>query len=272
VIAPHPSTRHFRWVAVVLLIMTACDGGTPASSVAPGSASTPARPSASASQSQREIRGCVPECSTGFSDPGSIGPGLYTTAHFLDGHLTVRYPTPWVSHEDQGVEFSAEPPERGDMGRVLFWDDIIPWVADTHYPAGHAVGGVPNTVAGWMDWLHSNPALEVSVPHSATIGEMGLPAMFVDIAIADQAANQAPYCRKLDLICVVLLSWPNAGGNTYVFGKPSVLRLYLSDITYGGASHLLAVAVEGTDAMDLKSFLPLANRVIASADAPIEAT
>ena len=42
-----------------------------------------------------------------FADPGLIGPGPYTTVGFLDGQLTVMYPSAWESHEDQGVEFSS---------------------------------------------------------------------------------------------------------------------------------------------------------------------
>lgn len=50
-----------------------------------------------------------------------------------------------------------------------------------------------------------------------------------------------------------------------------MFRLYLAEITYGDKDHLLAVAVEGQDSADLKTFLPEAKQVIASADAPIEA-
>jgi len=57
----------------------------------------------------------------------------------------------------------------------------------------------------------------------------------------------------------------------YGIGGTWVFRLYLADITYGGTDHMLAVAVEGTDSTDPKSFLPEAHQVIASADAPVEA-
>jgi hypothetical protein len=214
----------------------------------------------------------VPECSTAIEDPGLIGPGSYTTLAFLDAQLTVTYPSAWESHEDQGVEFSSAPKGMWDVHRVLFWDDILPWVADFKHPDGHQVPGVPNTTAGWLDWLQANAALRVSKPRSTTIGRMQLPANYVDIEIAPDAPNEDPYCeKKFDTVCVALVSWPNAGGNIYSFGAPAVLRLYLSDVTYGGQAHLLAIAVEGQSTADLKSFLPDAKHVIASAIAPVEA-
>ncbi len=210
-----------------------------------------------------EIRGCVPECSTGFADPGAIGPGPYTTAGFLDGQLTVRYPTAWESHEDQGVEFSSAPQGEFDVHRVLFWNDILPWTANARNPNGRQVPGVPNTTAGWLAWLSSHPDFVVSAPRTATIGHMRLPATYVDIAVE-------PGTIGFDEGAVVLLSWPNADGHFYSFGGSFVLRLYLSDVTYGGTNHLLAVAIEGQDRADLKAFAREAGPVIASADAPIQ--
>lgn len=49
----------------------------------------------------------------------------------------------------------------------------------------------------------------------------------------------------------------------------TVLRLYLSDVAYGGRSHLFAIGIEGRDQADLKTFLPDAERLIAGADAPV---
>jgi hypothetical protein len=242
--------------AVVLLIMTACESGGPAASGPSGTATTATTSSASASPSEVEIRGCVPQCSTGFSDPGSIGPGPYTTAIFLDGQLTLAYESRWVSHEDQGVEFSSAPAGERSEGGVLFWLDILPWD-----PEGHPARDVPNTTAGWVDWLRSNPIVSVTPPRHATIGQMRLPATYVDIT-DEPGGEEFP-----DLI-----TWPNAGPNVYGIGGAWIFRLYLADVTYDGTDHLLAVAVEGTDASDLEAFLPVAKQVIASANAPIEAS
>jgi hypothetical protein len=257
--------RLVRWLTCLMLFLVACSGGS--STLVPPALST----SASTEPTPTEIRGCVPECSVEFQDPGVIGPGPYTTFGFLDGQLTVTYPSAWESHEDQGVEFSSAPKGKWDVHRVLFWDDILPWVADFKHPYGHKVPDIPNTAAGWLDWLQANAALRLSEPRSTTIGQMKLPATYVDIEIAPDAPNEDPYCEKLDTVCVALLSWPNAGGNIYSFGAPAVLRLYLSDVTYGGEAHLLAVAVEGQSTADLRLFLPEAKLVVASAEAPIEA-
>jgi len=244
-----------------MLVVAACGGGSP--SVADPS-STVSTATASASPSPVEIRGCVPQCWAGFADPGVIGPGPYSTIGFLDGQLTVTYPDQWESHEDQGVEFSSAPLGELDVHRVLFWNDILPWIADARHPKGRRVPGVPITTSGWLDWLQSNAALVVSAPRPATIGQMHLPAIYVHIAAAPDAVGY-------DEGAIALLSWPNAQGNSYSFGGPFVLRLYLSDVTYGGRTHLLAVAIEGQDSADLKAFIPEARQMIATAQAPIEA-
>jgi len=161
-----------------------------------------------------------------------------------------------VSHEDHGVEFSSAPAGERSDGRVLFWLDILPWDPD-----GRAASYVPNTAAEWVDWLRSNPIVSVTSPRHATIGQMRLPATYVEIT--DEAGGE----RFPDLI-----TWPNAGPNVYGIGGEWIFRLYLADFTYDGSDHLLAVAVEGTDPSDLDAFLPIAKQVIASADAPIEAS
>jgi hypothetical protein len=45
--------------------------------------------------------------------------------------------------------------------------------------------------------------------------------------------------------------------------------MYLSDISYGGQTHLLAVAIDAPDPAALKAFAPAAERVIDSARAPV---
>ena len=250
------SARSGRLIPAVFLLVTACNGSTQASS-APRVPDHGHSASVSPSPSGGEIRGCVPECSTGFSDPGPIGPGPYTTAAFLDGKFTVRYPSRWESHEDQGVEFSSSPAGKWDVHRVLSWDDILPW--DQQH--GRVATGVPNTAAGWVEWLSSNPSVSVTEPRDATITRMRLPATYIDI-------TNPPGGEKFP----DFITWPNAGGNLYGIAGAFMFRLYLAEVTYGGRDHLLAVAVEGQDSADLKAFLPEAKQVIASADAPIEAT
>ena len=98
---------------------------------------------------------------------------------------------------------------------MLFWVDILPWDPD-----GHVERGVPNTAAGWVDWLRSNPIVSVTSPRHATIGQMRLPATYVDIT--DVLGGE----KFPDLI-----SWPNAGPNVYGVAGTWVLRLYLVDIT-----------------------------------------
>ncbi len=49
---------------------------------------------------------------------------------------------------------------------------------------------------------------------------------------------------------------------------PQVQLLYLSDVTYGGQTHLFVVAVYPDDPADMASFLPDAERLIATVRVP----
>ncbi|MDV9174377.1 hypothetical protein R6V09_30255 [Streptomyces sp. W16] len=208
------------------------------------------------------IPGCAPECLSGLSDPGSLPAGPHRTSHFFNGQLTVTFAGRWESHEDQPVEFSVAPEGSWDLHRVLFWSDLIPVGKDQKRAAG-----VPSTAPKLVAWLSSRPNLTVSKPRSGTIGTDALPAQVVDIAISGKAVNEASDCPAR--ACADFLTWPNAGDNIYGIAEPAVLRLYLSDVEYGGKSHLFAIGIEGRDQADLKVFLPDAEKLIAGADAPV---
>ncbi|MGI5455689.1 hypothetical protein ACQEWB_21425 [Streptomyces sp. CA-249302] len=168
----------------------------------------------------------------------------------------------WESHEDQPVEFSVAPDGNWDLHRVLFWSDLIP-VGKNRKPAA----GVSSTASELVAWLRTRPNVRVSTPRSATIGTDSLPAEVVDITISSKAVNEASDCPVR--ACVDFLTWPNAGDNVYGLAEPAVLRLYLSDVRYGGKTHLFAIGIEGRDQADLKAFLPDAEHLIASAGAPV---
>jgi hypothetical protein len=243
-----------------LLLLSACGGGGTSGAGASGGGE----------HQQAKIRGCVPECLSGGADPGRIPPGSYTTQYFFDGHLTVTFRKAWVSHEDQPVEFSAKPEVKQDgEGEVKFWEDIIPVEGKT-FDVKHRAKGVPITTAGWLHWLSNNPNLRVSDPKKATIGEDDLPAKVVDVGISDEAVNDEPGyapCRKET--CQTFLTWPNAGGNYFGLIDSEVIRLYLSDVKYGGKTHLFAIAIYAQDPAGLKAFAPAAEMVIDSVRAPV---
>ncbi|MFG2780078.1 hypothetical protein ACGFY7_19765 [Streptomyces prunicolor] len=168
----------------------------------------------------------------------------------------------WESHEYQPVEFSVAPQGSWDLHRVLFWSDIIPVDEE-----GKRAPGIPSTASGLVAWLRARPNLQVSEPRSGTIGTGALPAKVVDIAISSEAVSEASDCPVR--ACADFLTWPNSGDNIYGIAEPAVLRLYLSDVGYGGKSHLLAVGIEGQNQADLKVFLPDAEQLIAGAGAPV---
>ncbi|SNX66083.1 hypothetical protein SAMN06272735_7929 [Streptomyces sp. TLI_55] len=204
----------------------------------------------------------MPVCLSGGSDPGTLPAGSHRTSHFLNAQLTVAFTGRWESHEDQPVEFSVAPEGSWDLHRVLFWSDLIPVGKDRKRAAG-----VAGTASGLVAWLGTRPNLQLSTPRSGTIGKAALPAKVVDIAISSTAVNEAADCPVR--ACADFLTWPNAGDHVYGIAEPAVLRLYLSDVAYGGKNHLLAVGIEGWDRADLKAFLPEAERLIATADAPL---
>jgi hypothetical protein len=249
------------------LLATGCSGSStgagPTMSVGP-TASAPA-PTPIATPSG--IRGCSPECASGITVPGPLPAGSYTTTYFLDGQLTLDIPHGWESTEDQPVEFNAGPP--GGPHRVVFWVDPFPARFDEDGIA-QPIRGVPRTAVGVLDWFATNPNLDVSKPRRGTIGVMDLPASVIDVAIAPDAKNEEPDCPKELKVCVTLLSWPNV---QLALGIAAVerMRLYLADVRYGGKRHLLAVAIQGNDQDALASILSDAERLIASAKAPIKA-
>ena len=242
-------------IGLSLLLLSACGGGGT---------------SGGGEHQKAKIRGCVPECLSGGVDPGRIPPGSYTTQYFFDGHLTVTFRKAWVSHEDTPIVFWAKPEVKQDgEGQLTFMEDIIPLEGKT-YDLKHRAKGVPITTAGWLHWLSNNPNLRVSDPKKATIGEDDLPAKVVDVGISDQAKNDEPGyppCRRV--ICQTLLTWPNAGGNYFGLGGSDVIRLYLSDVKYGGKTHLFAISIYAQDPAGLKAFAPAAEGVIGSVRAPV---
>src|SRR5215218_5812355 len=241
----HPYLRVGLLMALVALALSACGGGA----------------SGRGEHQQAKIRGCVPECLSGGADPGRIPPGSYTTQYFFDGHLTVTFRKAWVSHEDTPIVFWEKPEVKqdGELEQVTFMEDIIPVEGKT-FELKHRAKGVPITTAGWLHWLSNNPNLRVSDPKKATIGEDDLPAKAVDIGISDQAKNDDPGyppCRKVT--CQTLLTWPNAGENTFGIAGSEVIRLYLSDVKYGGKTHLFAIAINAQDPAALEAFAPAAE-------------
>ena len=240
-------------IALVALALSACGGGA----------------SGGGEHQQAKIQGCVPKCIDGGWDPGSLPPGSYTTKYFLDGYLTVTFDEPWVSHEEQQDAFESSPQRKYHDVTLYFWLDPYPLEGKT-FDLKHRAQGVPITTAGWLQWLSNNPNLRVSDPKKATIGKEDLPAKVVDVDISDNAVNDDPSyapCRRET--CRELLSWPTSAEYGYSLIGEQTVRMYLSDVEYGGKTHLLAVAIDAYGQDNLEAFAPTAERVIDSARAPI---
>ena len=133
---------------------------------------------------------------TGLSAPGPLPTGEFTTTYFLDGHLGLTFESGWASAEDQGVEFNAFPDGEADFNRVLFWSDLIPVGPD-----GNVVDGIPNTAAGFLEWLAGRPGVELSQPTPATIGSAQIPAMTVDMSVATMPTMRIPAVPSMPASC-----------------------------------------------------------------------
>jgi hypothetical protein len=188
-----------------LFLAAACSGPSTRARPTASAAMTASPPAPTPTTTPSGIRGCSPECATGFSNPGPLPAGSYTTTYFLDGQLTLDVPPGWKSTEDQPVEFDAQP--RGPH-RVVFWVDPFPARFDEDGIV-RPIRGVPRTAAGELGWFEANPDLDVSKPARGTIGVMDLPASVIDVAIAPDAKNEQPDCPTELKVCVTLLSWPN---------------------------------------------------------------
>jgi hypothetical protein len=252
--------------ALGALLATGCSGSSTGATPTVSVAMTASSPGPTPTASLSGIRGCSPECATGITNPGALPAGSYTTTYFLDGQLTLDIPPGWKSTEDQPVEFNAQP--RGPH-RVVFWVDPFPARFDEDGIV-RPIPGVPRTAAGELGWFEANPDLDVSKPRRGTIGVMDLPASVIDVAIAPDAKNEDPDCPKELKVCVTLLSWPNVQ-DALGIAATETMRLYLADVRYGGKKHLFAAAIQAFDQAQFASLLDDAERVIASAEAPIKA-
>jgi hypothetical protein len=239
-------------MACIVAITAGCSA-KPATSSAPpptSRSSTSTTPSAAATSA-----GCEFDC---------IPAGVFTTSAFLGGHLTLTFDRTWQQGNDNKGSFTAAPDGQLDQRRLLFWTDILP--VDV---TNNVVDTVPHTAAGFLAWLSTRANLQVSGAHRTSIGKAHLPATVVDIAIADDATNEAP-AQCGTMICVSIFGWHWSGiDETYGIAGSVHVRLYLSDVTYNGGPHLFAVSIEAHDAADLAVFAPIALKVMASAQMPL---
>ncbi len=222
--------------AVAALLVASCGPG--------GDRDTPAASHVSAS----------PDAST------SSTAEVYTTSEFLGGGMEVRLDDDkWIVSADSPAHFAAAEEDDPEY-RVLFSLDAYP------VENGQRVKGVPVTAEGLLNWLEANDSLHVASEPDGSIGGR-VPAKVADISISSEAVNDDPGCPAE--VCVNPIAFPPSD-EVYGLAGDDVIRLYLSDIEYGGNKHLLVVAIEGRDRRDLDAFVPPAEELIASIDAPID--
>ena len=112
-------------------------------------------------------------------------------------------------------------------------------------------------------WLQNNPNLTVSKPRSGKIGTIH--ARVVDIGVSDGAVNDDPQCPAK--ACANFLRFPQWGEPYGIAGK-WISRFYLSDVRYGGQSHLFVAVIEVPGKTELNAFLPSAGKLISTVRVP----
>jgi hypothetical protein len=209
------------------------------------------------------IPGCAPQClPPGYSEPGRVPNGTYTTKWFFAEQMKVVFDKGWEVGEDSTGEFASAESKNRDL-RIIFWEDVYP----TRHKRGlEPVKGVPGTAEGVVGWLRANPNLSVTTPRKGTIGS-DLPATVVDVRVAAKAKNDDPGCPAKP--CANFLGFPQ-WGEPYGIAGGGVTRFYFSDVKYGGQTHLFVAAVEGIDNAQLDAGLPAAEELIESAKVPAE--
>jgi len=182
-----------------------------------------------------------------LTEPGKLPAGEYTTANFYPGGLTVTLDDRWSSHEDSTGEFALDV---GDAG-IVFWLDMSPVTWD-----GKPVTGVANTPNAVSDWLHGVRELEVTPAQQTSIGQDKLPALVMDIALADDAPNGDPGCPTR--ACAAIFTFPEFS-EPWAMSSDMTTRLYLAQI--GDGPHMLYVVY---NVIDAEMFAPTAQPVVDS--------
>ena len=119
------------------------------------------------------------------------------------------------------------------------------------------------TVDGLLDWIHKDPRLEATPPQRGQIWD--LPATIIDVTISKGAKNEDPACPTDT--CVLWLGFPQWDGS-WGIAEPQVQRLYLSDVTYGGTTHLFVAVVYPDDPADMEAFSPQGEDLLATVQVP----
>jgi hypothetical protein len=241
---------------LVVPLVAACGGSTSSTQPPPpGGSPTPA-PTRAAIAPRTPDASCDAQCqvlalqSPGLSAPGPLPAGDYTTKAFFPGGLTVTLDAGWSSHEDSTGEFSLERATAPD-DNLVFWLDMTPTTWDAK-----PVDGIANTPEAVSAWLHDQDALTVTPARATTVGEAGLPALVMDIAVAPDAPNGDPGCPTRS--CAAIFTWPQFP-EPWAISDDMKVRLYLTRI--GDGPHMLYAVF---NVLDADAFAPVAQPVLDS--------
>jgi hypothetical protein len=234
---------------------SAADGSTPATtapvtstSTAASSTPTAAVPVTSPSTDDGSTSTAVgADCPNPEGGPrntclGDITAGVHQTTTF-DPHLTYEVPEGWSNMEDLPGNFLLLPPGSTLAGVNPETSDFLgvyssvgaPVQCDVDEAVDRSVASTPQAM---VDWLHTQPAIQVSTANEVTIG--GLSGLQVDISLDD--ANVDAACH--DDLGSFALAFVGTGQSSLLHGVSPDYALRLAFLTSGDE----VLAIELADA------------------------
>lgn len=178
-------------IVLMLALMTACSATPQASST--GQPPTPSpSPSATASPIPPPSAPHCPDAPIGSPNLclGPVVAGTYTTRAFQPA-LTYTVPGGWANYEDLPGQALLLPPGATHAGVDPGTSDYLGIYTSVAAPlkdcSSQPDPAVAPGVAGYLSWLTSHPALDVSVPQPITVS--GLTGSVVDIGLRADATK-----------------------------------------------------------------------------------
>lgn len=274
-----PSARAALSIAAFAVVVFGCSSTvpatrTPAASIQPTQASTPSvqptqepAPTVSATPAAAvEAIACEPICKSGLglTVPGALPAGRHQTANYFDAAFAITLDDGWGSGEDSTGELSLYHGTSLDDSALtlLFWTDIY-----ARSPACQVNCVVPSADA-LLDSLRSNESIVV---HDAPGGTYdGIAFQAIDIVAAADARSDVD-CPAEIRPCVNLFGSAPWGAAPFNVAHAGPLRLYVADVEFGNAPHLMAFVVDDIPNQVLADAVAAAEPYLESMEIPARA-
>jgi hypothetical protein len=210
---------------------------------------------------------CEPVCKSGLglTVPGALPAGRYQTVNYFDAEFAITLDDGWGSGEDSTGELSLYHGTSFEDSalRLIFWTDIYAWSqacqVDCVVPSADAL----------LDSLRSNQSIVV---HDAPGGMYdGIAFQAIDIVAAADARSDVDCPAEISPCVNLLGSAPWGAENTFNVAHAGPLRLYVADVEFGNAPHLMAFIVDDIPNQVLADAVAAAQPYLESMEIPARA-